>query len=235
MLLAVSTIAMLSYVSTSLQFTEEELEHLPIYFRPIEERYKRLEKLNKCTIIWTIIDVELEERDIEKEFCSDDTIHTFINWNNGGIYEVLSSKQPKEFEICDWWAHSSNTTLPNIWEKIDYLITLVDNSYVDGSYIYREPLSSQKNWEWAYEIRWGLYSLTWDFPPCEPNVPKEEELKIRKKGLNSYLPELYAEKPRTAKKLFSTLEDLDLSILPQETNVLVLYAREILKMLVESL
>jgi hypothetical protein len=55
------------------------------------------------------------------------------------------------------------------------------------------------------------------------------------RSIHSYLNELSYNKPRTAKKLSSALENLDLSILPQETNILVLYAREILKMLVGSL
>ncbi|MDR1988043.1 MAG: hypothetical protein LBQ24_04815 [Candidatus Peribacteria bacterium] len=53
--------------------------------------------------------------------------------------------------------------------------------------------------------------------------------------IHSYLNELSYNKPRTAKNLQTALEELNLSSFTQETNILVLYAREILKMLIENL
>jgi hypothetical protein len=129
----------------------------------------------------------------------------------------------------DWiWCIYRYSNIPKIGDDIDFLAWIWENDFLYGVF-----LSKEKVWEWEYKlISWNI--STWNFAICQLNTSKEE-VKIRKNYIGSYLLELHTKKPRTAKKLLTTLENLNLYTYNQETNILVLYAKEILKMLVDKL
>jgi hypothetical protein len=202
---------------------------LSIYPWMFDDINKNIANAHKCIVSWIVLEIEIEERDITRP-CDYDKAIVLVQWDNK-VYKVYWNKYPKSAIDCDGGVtiqSFSDETLPKIWDKVEYLAISDTIEY--------SILSTKKNWEWVYEFsNNNLNSLEWNFTSCEPNIPKEKELEIRKKGLNSYLTNLHKKTPRTAKSLQTALEKLNLSSFTQETNILVLYAREILKMLVENL
>jgi hypothetical protein len=172
--------------------------------------------MERCIISGKVIQIEIIEW-----YCNDvNIIINSLEWK----YHIKSF-QPTFLWWCQFNGYAIYWNYFELWETVDILVD--KNSY--------KLISHWKASVWEYKIANWSYTSTWNFEVCEPNMWEDTEIQAKFRNIHTYLGELSYSRPRTAKKLFLALEDLDLSIFPQETNILVLYAREILKMLVESL
>jgi hypothetical protein len=183
---------------------------------------EQISKMERCVFSWTIVEISTEKLQDKCYYFSNSLYVLWDTW-------ILKVNTRISNSLCfiDWFSVIYGLkNFPKIWDKVDFLLwnwTLISNI---------------KNWEWSYIINWSLLGniSEWNFNVCEPNATEKDlELAKKKTTISKYLYNLNTEKPRTAKKLQTTLEDLNLSSLNQDTNILVLYAREILKMLTGNL
>jgi hypothetical protein len=209
--------------------------NLIFYFYPWFLDAEESLKLNRCITSWKIIEVNVNND--YQDNCDLVNIITESNYRKYILesYSVPLELNPRVAAICSqrsnayylywFWKSTWISYLPEIWDNVDFLVD--KDSY--------KIISPNKISNWEYEIAFWNYTSTWNFQVCEPNLWEDTEIQAKFRSINTYLSELSYNKPRTAKKLLTTLENLNLSIFPQKTNTLVLYAREVLKMLVESL
>jgi hypothetical protein len=177
-------------------------------------------KINKCIVSWKVMEINITEQD----YPSFNVLVKWIDWE----YNLQPSS--KLINIYNEWGYDAYARhwqeLPfNVWDEVDFLVEK------DAYWI----ISDKKISDWEYYIYDWRNSSEWNFEICEPNAWEDTEIQRKMRNIHSYLNELSYNKPRTAKKLQIALKNLNLSSFTQETNILVLYAREILKKLVESL
>jgi hypothetical protein len=188
---------------------------LPSFF--IEEY---ITSLNKCSIQWKIVNINIASKD--SCFYNMDVLID----NDNSFFLVTTNVLKGDCFVDYVYKYYDNDNFFKLWKIVDFLVDK-ENNYT--------LISDNKLSEWEYRV-WGIGVSEWNFEFCKPNANESDlEIAQKKTEISLYLNDLHNKKPRTAKKLLTALEDLNLSSFNQDTNILVLYAKEVLKMLAGNL